>query len=92
VKLYKKWLDWAVCATLGALTSAIEEDGKGQESCGRRHAFAKPFFQRLWSYPKQASELFQAQVMRIQKHTQKIEQVIAALLGLRLGFVGRHQR
>jgi hypothetical protein len=36
--------------------------------------------------------LFQAQVMRIQKHTQKIEQVIAALRGLRLGFAGRHQQ
>ena len=49
------------------LPSGIEEDGKGQTGCGRRHAFTEPFLKSLWSYPKQAGELFQAQVMRFQK-------------------------
>ena len=49
------------------LHSGVEEDCKGQTGRGRCHAFAKPFLQSLWSYPKQAGELFQAQVMRIQK-------------------------
>jgi hypothetical protein len=39
---------------------------KSQESCGRYHAFAKPFLQSLWSYLKQASELFQAQMVLVE--------------------------
>jgi hypothetical protein len=39
---------------------------KSQESCGRCHAFAKPFLQSLWSYLKQASELFQAQMVLVE--------------------------
>ena len=36
---------------------------KSQESCGRCDAFAKP---SLWSYLKQASELFQAQMVLVE--------------------------
>ena len=53
----------------GHLPSGIEEDCKGQECCGRRHPFAKPFLQSQWAYSKQAGELFQAQIMCIQKAT-----------------------
>lgn len=74
------------------LRPGIEENGKGQTRCGRRHAFAEPFLQSLWRYPKQARELFEAEVMRILEHTQEIKHIIAALLGMRAGFVGRHER
>src|SRR5271157_1258660 len=53
---------------------------------------AKPFLQSLWSYPKQAGELFQAQMVLVEKDTQEPEHVIVVLLGLRFGFIRRHQK
>ena len=74
----------------GHLPSGVEEDCKGEIGCGWCHSFAEPFLQSLWSYPKQAGELFQAQMVLVEKDTQEPEHVIVVLLGLRFGFMRRH--
>jgi hypothetical protein len=75
-----------ICLLVSKRTARARQDASGAMPSLR------PFLQSLRSYPKQAGEFFQAQMVLVEKDTQDPKHVIAVLLGLRFGFIRRHLR